>query len=53
MVWMVVGLASTLGGAIGWKLGMFGGMGLAFFFSLIGTAVGVFFARRFVSRYLS
>jgi len=44
---------STLGGWMGWALGARFGFMAAFFVSLIGTAVGVYFARRISRTYFS
>jgi hypothetical protein len=46
-------VASTLGSYAGWRLGAHLGLMTAFFFSLIGTALGVYWAQRWVSEYLS
>ena len=38
--------ATALGGWIGWALGERLGLGVALFLSLVGTAAGLYFARR-------
>jgi hypothetical protein len=43
---LLVLIGATVGGSVGWWLGAFGGLGLAFFVSLVGTALGIFLARR-------
>lgn len=49
---LIVTLLASLGGALGWWLGAFEGTMTAFFLSIIGTAVGVYFARRLIVEYL-
>jgi hypothetical protein len=44
-------IAATIGGAIGWWLGAFIGFMTAFFMSIVGTAAGVYIARRWASEY--
>ena len=39
-------LGATIGGYAGWALGALAGVMTAFFLSVIGTAVGVYAARR-------
>jgi len=39
-------LGASIGGVVGWWLGAFGGTMAAFFLSVVGTAVGVYLARR-------
>lgn len=43
---------SILGGWIGWALGSPLGIMVAFFLSLVGTALGVYLARRITRTYL-
>ena len=43
---------STLGGWVGWALGNPFGFMTAFFLSMVGTAIGVYFARRISRTYL-
>ncbi len=52
MRWMLVLLVSSITGAAGWWLGAFMGFYAAFFVSLVGTAVGVYFANRLAKHYL-
>ena len=42
-------IGATLGGAAGWWLGAQVGVMTAFFLGTLGTAVGVYFARRWFS----
>lgn len=52
MIKLAVFLGATIGGAVGWWLGAYGGTMSAFFLSLVGTAAGVYLARRWaVSRF--
>lgn len=46
-------VVSTLGGYAGWQLGSHVGLMTAFFLSIVGTALGVYFAQRWASEYLS
>jgi hypothetical protein len=43
--------ASTAGGYIGWWIGSFAGTPAAFVVSIVGTAAGVYYGRRFASEY--
>jgi len=49
---LIVLLASTIGGGVGWWLGAFAGMMTAFMVSIIGTALGVYVARRLIAEHL-
>ena len=42
-------LAVTIGGGVGWWLGSFVGIMTAFMMSVVGTAVAVYGARRFTA----
>ncbi len=44
--------ASMLGGWLGWALGAHFGMMVAFLLSVVGTAVGVYAARRITRTFL-
>ncbi|HEX7079237.1 MAG TPA: hypothetical protein VF363_12510 [Candidatus Eisenbacteria bacterium] len=44
-------LGATLGGWIGWWLGAYLGLFPAFFLSLVGTAAGLYGARRLAKTY--
>ncbi len=46
-------VVSTLGGYAGWQLGSYVGLMTAFFLSVVGTALGVYVAQRWVDEYLS
>jgi uncharacterized membrane protein YeaQ/YmgE (transglycosylase-associated protein family) len=46
-------IGATIGGSIGWWLGARIGMMTAFMVSIVGTGVGMYAARRFLSDYLS
>ncbi len=45
-------VGATLGGALGWWLGERWGMMTAFFLSVLGTAAGVYLARRWFADYI-
>jgi hypothetical protein len=45
-------LAATIGGSIGWWLGAFIGFMTAFVFSVVGTAAAVYYARRWSMQYI-
>jgi len=49
---IIVLLASTITGGIGWWIGERVGMTTAFIVSIIGTAAGVYLGRKFVREYL-
>jgi hypothetical protein len=49
LLWLV---GTTIGGAIGWWLGSHVGLLTAGFLSLVGTAFGTYWARRFVAEHL-
>jgi hypothetical protein len=51
MTMVLILLAATIGGAIGWWLGAFIGTMTAFFVSMVGTAVAIYIARRWASEY--
>jgi hypothetical protein len=48
LVWF---LGANLGGWLGWWLGSFGGFFPAFLLSLVGTALGIYWARRFAAEH--
>ena len=49
LLWLV---GANVGGGLGWWLGgRLGGLGAAFFLSLVGTGLGVYWARRFVANH--
>jgi cadmium resistance protein CadD (predicted permease) len=45
-------LAATIGGAIGWWLGEFVGFMTAFFLSVVGMAAGIYIARKWAAGYI-
>jgi hypothetical protein len=45
-------LAGSLGGGIGWWLGGQVGVMTAFFLSILGTAVAMYFTRKWIAEYL-
>jgi cadmium resistance protein CadD (predicted permease) len=49
---LLVFIAATIGGGIGWWLGAFVGFMTAFFLSIVGTAAGVYVARRWAAGYI-
>ncbi len=49
---MLTIMGGAAGSWLGWFVGKPGGMGLAFFLSLIGFGIGHYFARRFVQENL-
>jgi hypothetical protein len=48
---LVVFIAATIGGAIGWWLGALVGIMTAFMLSIVGTAAGIYMARKWASEY--
>lgn len=44
-------IGASIGGAFGWWLGAFVGTMTAFFLSVVGTAAGVYLARRWTRHY--
>jgi hypothetical protein len=52
MIKLVVFVGATIGGAIGWWIGALIGTMTAFMISIVGTAAGVYFARRWIAGYL-
>lgn len=51
MTKLLIFVTSTIGGAIGWWLGAFIGMMTAFMISIVGTAAGVYFGRKWAQYY--
>jgi hypothetical protein len=49
---MIVLVVTTVFGAVGWWIGDFIGTFTAFVLSIVGTAAGVYLARRFAQEYL-
>jgi membrane protein YqaA with SNARE-associated domain len=49
---VVTFVGATLGGAVGWWLGEGFGVMTAFLLSIVGTAAGVYAARRWLNDYL-
>ena len=52
MTKVVVFMGATLGGAVGWWFGVRFGVMTAFIVSIIGTAAGVYGARRWLREYV-
>jgi hypothetical protein len=52
MTRMLLFVACTIGGAVGWWIGSLVGTMTAFLVSLVGTAAGVYAVRRFAAEYL-
>ena len=50
---MITFFGATVGGAFGWWLGSYVGFMMAYFLSVVGTAAGVYLARRWTAQYLS
>jgi hypothetical protein len=46
VVKLIVFIGATVGGALGWWIGARIGIMTAFFLSVVGTAAGTYFARR-------
>ena len=44
-------VGATAGGSVGWWLGAYAGTMTAFFVSIVGTAVGGYYARRWALTY--
>lgn len=51
MTKLLIFLAATIGGSIGWWIGALVGTMTAFLLSVVGTAAGVYYARRFSAQY--
>jgi len=49
---LIVTVLASLGGALGWWVGNLEGVMTGFFLSVVGTAVGVYLARRLIVEYL-
>ena len=49
---IVILLAASVGGWIGWWLGEAGGIFVAFVLSMIGTGIGMYAGIRFVREYM-
>lgn len=49
---LIVFVAATLGGYVGWWLGSQVGVMTAFVVSIVGTAAGVYFGRRLARSYV-
>jgi len=45
-------LGATIAGSLGWWIGAFVGIMTAFFVSVIGSGVGMYFGRRIARHYL-
>ena len=45
----IIILGVTIGGAIGWWIGAFVGTMTAFMLSMVGTALGLYLARRWIA----
>lgn len=52
MTKVIAFMGATLGGSVGWWLGEHVGIMTAFFLSVIGTAAGGYFARRWALDFL-
>lgn len=52
MKWLVSVVAGSLGGGVGWWLGEKIGVMTAFFLSVLGTAIAVYYAKRWVDEHL-
>jgi hypothetical protein len=49
MIWIV---STTIGGALGWWLGMFVGIFTAVSLSAVGSGIALFYAQRLANEYL-
>ncbi|MEX1257145.1 MAG: hypothetical protein WEG36_05960 [Gemmatimonadota bacterium] len=52
MKWMLGMLGMTIGGWIGWEVGSLVSLFTAFLIGIVGTAMGLYLANRFVAEYL-
>lgn len=52
MNWLIILLGTSIGGGIGWWIGAKVGMMTAFILSMVGTAVSLYFCRRFIQEYM-
>jgi hypothetical protein len=52
MKWMIAMVAGSLAGGVGWWIGAKVGIMTAFFLSILATAVGTYYARRWIADYL-
>jgi len=50
---LIVLVATTILGAIGWWIGEFIGLTTAFILSIVGTAIGVYVGRQIAREYFS
>ena len=53
MTKLLLFMAAMIGGGIGWWLGSFIGLMTAFMVSVVGTAAGVYAARRFSAEFIT
>jgi hypothetical protein len=49
---LLVFVGATIGGSIGWWIGARVGTMTAFMVSIVGTAIGVYYTRRWIATYL-
>ena len=52
MIKLLVFVGATIGGSIGWWIGARVGIMTAFMVSIVGTAIGVYYTRRWIATYL-
>lgn len=48
---LVLFIAATVGGSIGWWAGSGVGLMTSFFLSVVGTGLGIYFGKRFAQQY--
>lgn len=52
MKWIIASLGATIGGYAGWWAGNFVGLFTAYILSILGTAAGLYYARKWAAENL-